>query len=56
MEFLFGKIVCVNTNILSKTKVNIKTLKGKIFFENGMSAKLDIKVGNIKKKIRKKKN
>jgi hypothetical protein len=51
MEFLFGKIICVNTNALLKREANIKTLKGKIVFKNGLSAKLDIRAGNIKHNI-----
>jgi len=51
MEFLFGKIIYVNTNALLKRETNIKTLKGKIIFKNGLSAKLDIRVGPIKHKI-----
>jgi predicted dehydrogenase len=51
MEFLFGKIICVNTNTLLKKEANIKTLKGKVIFKNGLSAKLDIRVGSIKHKI-----
>tara|TARA_B100000029_G_scaffold178169_1_gene175558 strand:- start:582 stop:1052 length:471 start_codon:yes stop_codon:yes gene_type:complete len=51
MEFLFGKIICVNTNTLLKKKTNIKTLKGKIIFKNGLSATLDIRVGSLKQKI-----
>jgi len=51
MEYLFGEIVCVNTNTLFKRDANIKTLNGKIIFRNGLSAKLDIKVGSIKSKI-----
>jgi len=51
MEFLFGKIICVDTNTLFKRQTNIKTLKGKIIFKNGLSAKLDIRVGSIKHKI-----
>tara|TARA_B100000029_G_C17097466_1_gene786633 strand:- start:160 stop:636 length:477 start_codon:yes stop_codon:yes gene_type:complete len=51
MEFLFGKIICVNTNTLLKKEANIKTLKGKVIFKDGLSAKLDIRVGSIKHKI-----
>ena len=34
MEFLFGKIICVNTNTLLKKEANIKTLKGKVIFKD----------------------
>ena len=51
MEFLFGKIISVNTNTILKKESNTKTLKGKVIFKNGLSAKLDIKVGDIKHKI-----
>ena len=51
MEFLFGKIICVNTNTILKKESNTETLKGKVIFTNGLSAKLDIKVGDIKHKI-----
>jgi len=51
MEFLFGKIIYVNTNTILKKEANIKTLEGKVIFKNELSAKLDIKVGDIKNKI-----
>ena len=47
MESLFGKIISIKTNIFFQKK--IKTLKGIIFFNNGLSVKLNIKVGKIKK-------
>ena len=51
LESLFGKIVSVKTNIFLGEKNKIKTLKGVIFFNNGLSARLNIKVGLIKKKF-----
>ena len=51
LEFLFGKIVSIQTNVALGKKKNIKTLEGVIFFNNGLSAKLNIKVGKIKKKF-----
>ena len=51
LESLFGKIVSVKTNISLGEKNKIKYLKGFIFFNNGLSARLNIKVGPIKKKF-----
>jgi len=48
LEFLFGKIKGIKTNILIGTKR--KTLKGKLYFKNGMVAQLNIEVGDILKK------
>ena len=42
LESLFGKIISIKTNIFFQKK--IKTLKGIIFFNNGLSVKLNIKV------------
>jgi len=52
LEFLFGKITSIQTNIILSTKSKIKTLKGIIFFENGLSAQLNIKVGFIKERFK----
>ena len=52
LEFLFGKIISIQTNIESKKTSKIRTLNGVIFFKNGLSTQLDIKVGSIKKKFR----
>ena len=51
LEFLFGKIVSIQTNIFLGEKSRIKTLEGIVFFNNGLSAQLNIKVGLIKKKF-----
>ena len=51
LEFLFGRIIAVKTNILSAKKNKIKMLEGVIFFNNSLSATLKIKVGLIKEKI-----
>ena len=47
LESLFGKITSTKTNIFFQKK--IKTLKGIIFFNNGLSVKLNVKAGAIKK-------
>ena len=52
LEFLFGKIASIQTNIFFKKTNKIKTLKGIIFFENGLSTQLNVKVGSIKEKFR----
>jgi len=52
LEFLFGKIISIQTNIVSKKTHKIRTLNGVIFFKNGLSAQLNIKVGLIKKKFK----
>jgi predicted dehydrogenase len=50
LEYMFGKIISVRTNIiLNNNQVNI--LNGILFFKNGLSVKLDIKVGSISKNI-----
>ena len=51
LEFLFGKIVSVKTNVVMGKKNKIKTLEGTVFFANELSAKLNVKVGQIKKKF-----
>ncbi len=51
LEFLFGKIVSIQTNAFLKKKIKIKTLEGIVFFDNGLSAQLNVKVGPIKKKF-----
>ena len=52
LESLFGKIISVQTNILLKEKNKIKIVEGLVFFAQGLSAKLNIKVGSIKEKIK----
>ena len=52
LEFLFGKIASVKTNISLKKNEKIKSLKGLISFKNKSSAKLNIQVGDIKKGIK----
>ena len=51
LEYLFGKITSIQTNIFLEKKGKIKTLEGIIFFNNGLSAQLNIKVGLIKKEF-----
>ena len=52
LEFLFGKIASIQTNIFIEKTNKIKTLKGIIFFENGLSTQLNVKVGSIKERFR----
>lgn len=52
LEFLFGKIASVQTNIFFKKTDKIKTVKGIIFFKNGLSTQLNLKVGSIKERYR----
>ena len=52
LEFLFGKIVSIQANIFFKKTNKIKTLKGIIFFENGLSTQLNVKAGSIKERFR----
>ena len=52
LEFLFGKIVSIQTNIFLKEKSKIKIIEGLVFFAQGLSVKLNVKVGFIKKKIK----
>jgi len=51
LEFLFGKIASVQTNIFIEKKNKIKILKGIIFFKNGLSVQLNVKLGSIKEKV-----
>ena len=51
LEFLFGKIASIQTNVLLRKKSKIKTLEGIVFFDNGLSAQLSVKAGQIKKKF-----
>ena len=51
LEFLFGKIASIQTNVFLRKKSKIKTLEGIVFFDSGLSAKLSVKVGQIKKKF-----
>ena len=52
LEFLFGKINSLKVNISQKTNRKNKFLKGTFFFNSGLSAKVNIKVGTIPKKIK----
>ena len=52
LEFLFGKIISVQSNISIKAKNKIKYLQGIFFFSNGISVLFNMKVGNILKKIK----
>ena len=52
LESFFGKIHSVKTNISLEKKREIKSLKGNIFFCNGLSSKLNIQVGLLKNKIK----
>ena len=49
---MFGKITSIQTNIFFKKTNKIKTLKGIIFFKNGLSTQLNVKVGAIKERFR----
>ena len=51
LEFLFGKIASIQTNVFLRKKSKIKTLDGIVFFDNGLSAQLSVKAGPIKKKF-----
>ena len=51
LEFLFGKIASIQTNVFLRKKSKIKALEGIVFFDNGLSAQLSIKAGPIKKKF-----
>jgi len=51
LEFLFGKIASIQTNVFLRKKSKIKTLEGIVFFDNGLSAQLSVKAGPIKKKF-----
>ena len=52
LEFLFGKIASVKTNISTEKKTKIKNLKGNFFFRNNLSAELNFKIGQLKYKIK----
>jgi len=52
LELLFGKIISIKTNISLEKDKKVRTLKGKIFFLNGLSVQLNIKVGDIINKIK----
>jgi len=52
LEFLFGEIASVKTNISTEKKTKIKKLKGNIFFRNNLSAELNFKIGLLKDKIK----
>ena len=49
LELLFGKIISTKSNIFYENKNKTKILKAIVFFNNGLSAKLNIMVGLIKK-------
>ena len=49
LEQLFGKIISIKSNIFHENKNKTKILKAIVFFNNGLSAKLNIMVGLIKK-------
>ena len=51
LEFLFGKIASIQTNVFLRKKSKIKTLEGIVFFDNGLSAQLSVKAGPIKKRF-----
>ncbi len=51
LEFLFGKISAIKTNISLERDKNLKNLKGTVFFDNGLFAKLNLRVGFMKNKI-----
>ena len=48
MEFLFGKIKSTKSDISWGIKKNINSLNSVIFFESGLSAKLDIRIASKK--------
>jgi len=50
LELLFGRIIAVKVNICLEKNKKIKTLKGNIFFVNGLSARLNIEIGETKNK------
>jgi predicted dehydrogenase len=52
LEFLLGKINSVKVNISQEKKRKTKFLKGTFFFNSGLIARIDIKVGAISKKIK----
>ncbi len=49
LEFLFGKITSIKTHISLEKKSKIKTLKGNMFFNTGLTVKLNFKAGQIKR-------
>ena len=51
LEFLFGNISSVKTILTSDKEKNLRNLKGLIFFVNGLSVRLNMKVGFIKNKV-----
>tara|TARA_Y100000590_G_scaffold438567_1_gene561527 strand:+ start:3103 stop:4125 length:1023 start_codon:yes stop_codon:yes gene_type:complete len=52
LEFLFGNINSIKTNIFFNKKKKINSFKGTIFFKNNLSAKLNIQAGNLNKSIK----
>jgi len=51
LEYMFGRIDSVQTNIILKKNSGVNILNGMLFFKSGLSVKLDIKVGSISKNI-----
>ena len=51
LESLFGKIASIKTNILMGQKNKTKKINGEFYFANGLSAKLNIQVGSLSKKL-----
>ena len=49
LEQLFGKIISIKSNIFHENRNKTKILKAIVSFNNGLSAKLNIAVGSIKK-------
>jgi predicted dehydrogenase len=52
LEFLFGKINSIKTTIFFKKKNQVRCLKGKFYFTNGLSANLNIQVGALNNKTK----
>ena len=49
LEFLFGNIKSIKSNIFSEKESGLRNLKANFFFSKKLSAKIDVKVGLIKK-------
>ncbi len=52
LELLFGKIISTKSKISIENNKKIKAVNSIIYFENGLKAKLDIKIGELRKKIK----
>ena len=52
LEFLFGEMSAVKTDIFIEKKEKIKNFVGIIFFSNGLFVRINIKVGLLKDKIK----